>query len=267
MDALTEREQNEIGRSAAEARDIILQPVACDRYLNPPSDTPYSLEYAFNLLGDVQGKTVLDLGCGSGANTIALFRRGAQVIGIDISPELIDLAKRRTHEEGLVADLRVGSAYSTGLPDHSVDVIFCIALVHHLEIPRVQGEMLRILREDGYVILQEPIRFSKMYGRLRNLLPAQNNVSDYEHPLTIEEFEALTKRYFHSTDTRFFRLPFVALYSHLSLRVPTLIVRASNWMINTVPLASRYATTAVTKLVPRPTPLRTLDARSLRVAS
>ncbi len=156
--SLEENDRNEIERSAAEARDVILHPIATDRYLNPPSNTPYSLEYAFNLLGDVRGKTILDFGCGSGEKTVVLFRRGAHVIGIDISPEQIDLAKRRTRGEGIAADLRVGSAYNTELPDHSVDVIFCIALVHHLEIPRVQREMHRILREDGYIVLREPMR-------------------------------------------------------------------------------------------------------------
>ena len=267
MDALKERDQNEIERSAVEARETILRPIASDRYLNPPPDTPYSLEYAYHLLGDVQGKTVLDLGCGSGENTVGLYRRGANVIGIDISQELVDLAKRRTQEEGTAADLRVGSAYDTELPDHSVDVIFCIALIHHLEIPRVQREMLRVLREDGYIILQEPIRFSKMYRGIRNLFPAQNNVSDYEHPLTVEEFKMLTKNYCRCTNTRVFRLPFVALYSRLSGRVPVAIARASNWIINTVPLTRRYATIAVTKLVPQLTPLQTLQVSTLRAAS
>jgi 2-polyprenyl-3-methyl-5-hydroxy-6-metoxy-1,4-benzoquinol methylase len=98
--ALDQREQNEIERSAAEARNSVLRPVEIDRYLSPPLDTAYPLEYAYNLLGDVRGKTVLDFGCGSGENVIPLVRRGAHVIGIDISPDLIDLAKRRAQGRG-----------------------------------------------------------------------------------------------------------------------------------------------------------------------
>ena len=71
LDSIDQREQNEIERSAAEARDIVLQPIEIDRYLDPPSDTAYPLEYAYNLLGDVREKTVLDLGCGSGENVEA----------------------------------------------------------------------------------------------------------------------------------------------------------------------------------------------------
>src|SRR6266850_789952 len=59
------------------------------RYLNPPLDTPFPLEYAYALLGDVRGRTVLDFGCGSGQNSLLLARRGAEVIGVDISESLL----------------------------------------------------------------------------------------------------------------------------------------------------------------------------------
>ena len=154
---LSERDQAEIERSAEEARKIVLTGVdraQLDRYRNPPRDTPFALEYAFHLLGDVRGKTVLDFGCGTGENIVPLAERGARVIGMDISPDLIALARKRLNDANLEARLEVGSAYDTGLPDESVDVIFCIALIHHLDIPRVVEEMARILVKGGVVILQ-----------------------------------------------------------------------------------------------------------------
>jgi len=76
--------------------------------------------------------------------------RGARVIGIDISPELIALARQRLALVKLEATVQVGSAYDTGLPDACVDVIFCIALVHHLDIERVRKELRASLRStDG----------------------------------------------------------------------------------------------------------------------
>jgi 2-polyprenyl-6-hydroxyphenyl methylase/3-demethylubiquinone-9 3-methyltransferase len=140
------------------------------RYLDPPKDTPFPLEYAFYLLGDIRGKTVFDMGCGSGETIIPLVHRGAQVNGIDISPELIALAQRRLKAADLSANVRVGSAYETGMPDGSVDVVFCIELIHHLDIATVRDEMKRILRPGGYLVLKEPIRFSKGYDLLRSLL-------------------------------------------------------------------------------------------------
>lgn len=207
---LADRDQNEIERSAAEAAQTVLAPVDVERYLNPPADTPYALEYAYCLLGNVQGKTVLDLGCGSGENLIPLRKRGANVIGVDISPELIELARQRLSNYGLDATLEVRSAYETALRDQSIDVVFCVALLHHLDLPLVCAEIRRILRPGGLFLLQEPIRFSRTIDYLRRLFPARRNVSDYEHPMTREELSVVS-RGFEVLAERNFRLPFVPL--------------------------------------------------------
>src|SRR5271154_4698875 len=177
---LSERNQAEVERSASEASKVVLRPLErsqIDRYMNPPADTPYGLEYAFHLLGDVRGKTVLDLGCGTGENVIPLIERGAHVIGMDISPDLIAIAQKFVRDANLEASLSVGDAYNTGLPDESVDVVFCMALIHHLDIKLVRDEMWRVLRKGGSIILREPVRFSKGYARVRGLLPAKEDIS------------------------------------------------------------------------------------------
>jgi len=113
---LSKRNLAEIERSAEEARKLVLttqQPAHLDRYLHRSESSPFPPEYSFYLLGDVRGKTVLDLGCGSGE--IPLVRHGANVIGIDISPELVELAAKRLDATGTEATLKVGSAYETGL--------------------------------------------------------------------------------------------------------------------------------------------------------
>jgi SAM-dependent methyltransferase len=205
------------------------------------------LEYAFHLLGDVRGKTVLDLGCGKGENLVPLARRGAQVTGIDISPDLIELAQKRIAVSGVTAATGVRSAYDTGLPDQSLDVIFCIALIHHLEIPRVRDEMLRILRKDGVVILSEPIRFSRFYDRMRKLLPRRGEVSEFEHPLTKEEFASMT-RSFIVEDLRYFRLPIVPLVERVLGTTSHTTRIFSAWVIDVFPATNHFATTAVLRL-------------------
>ena len=89
------RNRAEIERSAVKASKIDITAQDVVRYISPRSDTVYPLEYAFHLLGDVRGKRVLDLGCGSGENTVPLLMRGAEVIAIDISPEMISAAGKR----------------------------------------------------------------------------------------------------------------------------------------------------------------------------
>jgi|SRR5215472_3189620 len=93
----TIRDEAEIARSAIEARKIVLSPAEVWRYLNPSANTAFPLEYAFYLLGKIDDKHVLDLGCGTGEEIPALAWCGAHVTGIDISPDLIALAQERIH--------------------------------------------------------------------------------------------------------------------------------------------------------------------------
>jgi 2-polyprenyl-3-methyl-5-hydroxy-6-metoxy-1,4-benzoquinol methylase len=249
---LTERDLAEVKRSASEAAKVTLlpfDPKQIARYMNPSANTVYPLEYAFHLLGDVRGKVVLDLGCGSGESTVPLAKRGARVIGMDISPDLIELAKKRVQIAGVEAELTVRSAYETGLQDQSVDVIFCMSLVHHLEIPRVREEMRRILAGNGYVILKEPVRFSKGYAALRNLLPSHADISDAEHPLTREELQNLLQG-FVVEGLRYFRLPIVPLALRSGLPGATHTAwTLSDWLLRIGgTLAERYATSVAVKM-------------------
>lgn len=246
----SDHDLDEIKRSAEEAQKIVLAPLSPSevaRYLNPPADTQFALEYAFHLLGDVRGKTVLDLGCGHGENALLLLERGATVAGIDISPELVRLAEQRLAGADGQVKLRVGSAYQTGLPDESVDVVFCIALIHHLEIPKVRDEMWRVLRKGGYVVLSEPVRFSRAYDQLRRMLPSRGNISEFEHPLTRDEFDCLVAS-FKVEGLRYFRLPIVPLVER-TLRIRSRSThRLSAWLLESFPGLRAFATTAVVKL-------------------
>jgi SAM-dependent methyltransferase len=247
---IPDRDRAEIERSAAEARKTLLEPFDrsnIERYLDPPADTAYALEYAYHLLGDVRGKTVLDLGCGTGENIIPLIERGARVIGIDISPDLVALAQERVQSANLQATIQVGSAYETGLADESVDVVFCMSLIHHLEIARVRDEMRRILSPNGAIILKEPIRFPQGYARLRNLLPDREDISEYEHPVTRNEL-AVMMQPFRVEGTRYFRLPIVPIASRILPSSVDFARKASNWLLRRLPASNRFATGIVMKL-------------------
>ena len=173
-----EWEKREVVRSGIEARlagpredsQFLANYNNCSRYLSPSPDTSYSLEYAYHLLGDVAGKTVVDYGCGDGENTLVLASRGARVTAVDISPDLIEIAKRRIAVNRLDerVEFVVGSAYEVPVPDASVDVVFGIAILHHLDLPQAAREVWRILKPGGRAIFQEPVRNLKLIRWIRS---------------------------------------------------------------------------------------------------
>jgi SAM-dependent methyltransferase len=247
---LSERDRSEVERSAAEASKAVLAPAEVDRYLDPPANSPYGLEYAFHLLGDIKGKAVLDLGCGTGENLIPLVKRGAQVVAMDISPDLVDLARQRLANYGMSnvgAIVRVGSAYETGLPDGSIDVVFSMALLHHLDLSRARHEIYRLLRPGGRFILREPIRFSPTMNFLRQFFPAPKaDISDYEHPMTRAEVAIVTQG-FTVLAERNFRLPFVPLMVKADL-FRKQAWRLDRWILQHFPALGHFATGKVMSL-------------------
>jgi ubiquinone/menaquinone biosynthesis C-methylase UbiE len=107
------------------------------------------------LAGDVDGRRVLDAGCGSGPLTAALHDRGAVVTGFDLSAGMIDLARQRL---GVHADLHVADL-GEPLPfeDGSFDDVVASLCLHYLEdwaAPLV--ELRRVLRSGGRLILSVP---------------------------------------------------------------------------------------------------------------
>jgi ubiquinone/menaquinone biosynthesis C-methylase UbiE len=217
-------ESVEVERSASEAKrketeDLRIKPDIIERYKNPPADTFYSLEYAYHLLGDVSGKTVLDYGCGLGDNSVLIASRGAKVVGVDISPELIELAEKRLEQHNLkdLADFRVGSAHELPLEDESVDVVFGMAILHHLDLKLASEEVFRVLKKGGRAIFLEPVRNSKFVKFVRNLIPyTQPDVSPFERPLTDTELKEFAAK-FTNYKSRAFSLPFVNLIEILGM--------------------------------------------------
>jgi len=64
---------------------------------------------------------ILDIGCGSGRTTFPLFEKGFNVIGIDITPEMIDIAKKIALSKNLQIDFRIGDATKLEFPDNYFD--------------------------------------------------------------------------------------------------------------------------------------------------
>ncbi|MDA3643018.1 class I SAM-dependent methyltransferase [Saccharopolyspora indica] len=119
-----------------------------DGFHNAHYDRPACLE----LLGDVAGKRVLDAACGPGFYAAELVARGAQVVGCDISPRMVELAAQRVPSaEFRVHDLAEPLDW---LPDSSVDlVLFALAVEYLDDRLAALRELRRVLRPGGALVL------------------------------------------------------------------------------------------------------------------
>lgn len=251
-------EQAEVERSKVEASNADVSALLADernlaRYVDPPADTLYPLEYAFHLLGDVRGKTVLEYGCGDGLNTILLAKRGARIKALDISPDLIEIARRRLAVNNVEADVEfiVGSAHDVPLPDESVDVVLGIAVLHHLDLKLSAREVWRVLRRGGRAIFQEPVRNSRLLKTVRKLIPYRGpDVSPFERPLTDRELKEYAEN-FSSYRAKAFTLPtssLVRILPPLERRFMHRCYRQDAALLNRFPSLNRYAILRVVEM-------------------
>jgi SAM-dependent methyltransferase len=249
------RNEAERKRSSEEARrresENLASPRNITRYMNPQQDTVYALEYAYYLLGDVLNKTVLDLGCGAGENSVLLARRAAKVVGLDISPDLVEIAQRRAQVQGQTVQFIVTSAYATGLPGESIDVVFGEAILHHLDLERAANEIRRILRSGGYAVFVEPIRDSATGRFLRRLMPSrQPDISPHEYPLTQKQLVSFVQG-FELSAIRRFDLPFSQLAGRIGSRRDCLgwrhrfALKVDQWLLTAVPWIGHFASIVV----------------------
>ncbi|HUG14764.1 MAG TPA: methyltransferase domain-containing protein [Thermomicrobiales bacterium] len=102
---------------------------------------------------------ILAVGCGTGIEARALKRRtgtGAEIVGVDHSPALIEAAERLTREEGLAERVRyqVGDAHHLPFPEASFDIVLLHTLLSHVDDPlQALREARRVARPGGTVVV------------------------------------------------------------------------------------------------------------------
>lgn len=130
------------------------------------ADRAADLDRIWQELGLRPGARLLDAGCGSGQFSLALAARGVQVIGIDLSPEMIRLAQEnaaRTQRSAAIA-WEVCSVDCIPLPAGSVDAIHARMVLPFVpDVPATLREFRRVLRPEGRLLVSTAGPLSPIY--------------------------------------------------------------------------------------------------------
>ena len=129
------------------------------RYFCPLADAVFPLEYTFHLFGAVQGKTIVDLGCGQGLNTILLARLGANVLSVDCSQKNLAAASRRAYANGIRGNLTFLESDRATIPvgDNKADHVLCSSLRQYSDPVATARHIRRVLRPGGTVVFNETV--------------------------------------------------------------------------------------------------------------
>ena len=99
---------------------------------------------------DLDGRDVLEIGCGMGMHTELMARHGARVTAVDLTPTAVRATIRRLELRGIEATVRQMDAEHLDFADHSFDFVWSWGVIHHsARTARIVREIARVLRPEG----------------------------------------------------------------------------------------------------------------------
>ncbi|MGN0184840.1 MAG: class I SAM-dependent methyltransferase [Aristaeellaceae bacterium] len=142
---------------------------AYEIFNNSPDSYSYNIEWPCirDMLPELKGRAVLDLGCGTGIFTFLLEQYGpARLVGIDLSEEMLGIAREKACERRSGAEFILGdAAHAADCVQGMFDLVFSSTTTHYIEnLDTFFGSVARCLRPGGSCILSaiHPV-YSAMY--------------------------------------------------------------------------------------------------------
>ena len=194
-------------------------------------------------LGDLRGKSLLDIGCGLGEASVYFALEGAHVTATDVSPGMCDATRRLAQAEGVTVETHLSAAEDLQLGDRQFDIIYVGNTLHHVDIATTLDRLLPHLRDDGIFASWDPVAYNPLINIYRRVA-TQVRTAD-EHPLRLRDIRSVASR-FTTADVRWFWLGTLSIFVCMVLvqwRNPnrerfwkTVIDEADRWRWLYVPL-------------------------------
>ncbi len=119
----------------------------------------------------LDGRRVLDFGCGHGMAAVVMARAGARVTAFDLSPGYADEARHRARANGVPIHLAAADGERLPFADGVFDRIWGNAVLHHLDLRKAARELRRVLAPDGLAVFCEPWGENPLLAAARRYLP------------------------------------------------------------------------------------------------
>ncbi len=127
---------------------------------------PLRVSYIEHQAQGLDGKQVLDVGCGGGILAEAMAQQGARVTGIDMAEMSLKIARLHLHESGLEVDYQLSTVEAFADANQArFDIVTCLELLEHVPDPAsVIDAAARLLKPDGLLFLSTLNRNPKSFA-------------------------------------------------------------------------------------------------------
>ena len=172
--------------------------------------TAPEMRFIKDKLGNINGKTLLDVGCGLGEASVFFALLGADVTASDLSPGMLKVANDLAAKNNVSIKNHLASADDLHLDESmKYDIIYAGNLLHHVEIDETLGRFKNHLSEDGVLVTWDPLAYNPIINVYRMI--ATDVRTPDEHPLKMRDIK-LFKKHFARVETNYFWLTTLAIF-------------------------------------------------------
>ncbi|MCS7210034.1 MAG: class I SAM-dependent methyltransferase [Chloroherpetonaceae bacterium] len=103
---------------------------------------------------EARGKSVLEIGCGNGADGVLFAQHGAIYTGVDLTPTAVEATRKHFAVMNLPGTFQVENAESLSFADEQFDIVYSHGVLHHTPNPiNAFNEVYRVLKKGGRAII------------------------------------------------------------------------------------------------------------------
>lgn len=205
-----------------------------------------------NRLGVSLNGRVLDCGCGVGDLSLALARQGATVVGTDISPTSINMAREHAKRLDLAerAEFQVMRLESMGFEDGSFDLIVGKWILHHVDLDQAGPEINRVLKPGGRAVFLENNARNWILMAARKHLAGRFGIpkksDDLEHPLRPADIDRLRPVFPGGVQCVHSQFHFIRMFDKYIFRrkikpLTRIFAAMDNMLFRLLPVLGRYS--------------------------
>jgi ubiquinone/menaquinone biosynthesis C-methylase UbiE len=119
---------------------------------------------------------VLEIGCGTGYFTREIAKTGASITAIDISPDLLEIARKDVASANVV--FAIANAYALDFENGSFDSVIGSSVLHHLEVEKAIVEFYKVLKPGGLLSFTEPNMMNPQIALQKNIPALKRKLGD-----------------------------------------------------------------------------------------
>ena len=166
-----------------------------------PYKFPWIMDRIESEAAILQGKKLLEVGCGMGYDSLEFIRRGVRVTAVDLTPNAVEFAKRHFEVVGAgVDEVRVGNALDLPFPDETFDAVWSNGVLHATgNTQKAIDEVWRVLKPGGRAIISHFYRKPSWMWTVHRLGRENIEYKDEDPPVnefyTETEVEAMFSRF------------------------------------------------------------------------